>query len=295
MSFGLKNAGATYQRAIQTCLGEQIDNNTEAYVDDVVVKTKNPGMLIKVLKKTFENLNKWKWKLNPNKCVFGVPSGQLLRLLVSNRGIEANTKQIRAITEMALPCSVKDVQKLTGSMVALNRFISRLREKALPFFKLLKKTGKFEWTEEDKEAFEIYLTSSPILTPPEKNKDMMLYISATSTVVSTTIVVEREKEGHVYKVQRPIYYISKVLTDSKIWYPHVQKLLYALLITSHKLRHYFESHKITVITDFPLGDILRNKDVTGRISKWTVELGALNIDFASRKAIKSQALADFMA
>jgi hypothetical protein len=96
----------------------------------------------------------------------------------------------------------------------------------------------------------------------------MLYISATSTVVSATIVVEREEEGHVYKVQRPVYYISEVLTDSKIRYPHVQKLLYALLITSHKSRHYFESHKITVITDFPLEDILRNRDVTGRISKW---------------------------
>jgi hypothetical protein len=108
----------------------------------------------------------------------------------------------------------------------------------------------------------MYLTSSPILTPPEKNEDIMLYISATSTVVSTTIVVEREEEGHVYKVQRPVYYISEVLTDSKIWYPHVQKQLYALLITSRKLRHYFESHKITVITNFPLGDIIRNKDAT---------------------------------
>jgi hypothetical protein len=94
MSFGLKNAGATYQRAIQTCLGEQIGNNTEAYVDNVVVKTKNPNMLIEGLKQTFENLNKWKWKLNPNKCIFRVPLGQLLGLLVSNRGIEANTKQI---------------------------------------------------------------------------------------------------------------------------------------------------------------------------------------------------------
>jgi hypothetical protein len=94
MSFGLKNVGATYQRAIQTCLSEQIGDNAEAYVDDVVVKTKNPDMLVEDLRQTFENLNKWKWKLNLNKCVFGVPSGQLLGFLISNRGIEASTKQI---------------------------------------------------------------------------------------------------------------------------------------------------------------------------------------------------------
>ena len=98
-------------------------------------------------------------------------------------------------------------------------------------------------------------------------------------MISTTIVVEREEEGHVYKVQCPVYYISEVLSESKIRYPHVQKLLYALLITSYKLRHYFKSHKITVVTDFPLGDILHNRDTIGRISKWAVELGALNIDF----------------
>jgi hypothetical protein len=114
----------------------------------------------------------------------------------------------------------------------------------------------------------------------------MLYIAATTTVVSTAIVVKRE-EGHAYKVQRPIYYISEVLIDSKIRYPHVQKLLYALLITSRKLQHYFDGHMITVITDFPLGDILRNRDSTRRISKWAVELGALNVDFTPRKAIKS--------
>jgi hypothetical protein len=93
-------------------------------------------------------------------------------------------------------------------------------------------------------------------------------------------VVEREEEGHVYKIQRSVYYVNEVLTYSKIWYSHVQKPLYALLITSRKLRHYFKGHKITVITDFPLGDILRNRDTTGRISKWAVELGALNIDFS---------------
>jgi hypothetical protein len=124
MSFGLKNAGATYQRAIQTCLNEHIGDNAEDYIDDVMVKTKNLDMLIQDLKQTFENLKKWKWKLNPNKCVFGVPSGQLLRFLVSHRGIEASSKQIQSITEMGPPCSIKDVHKLIGCMAALNCFIS---------------------------------------------------------------------------------------------------------------------------------------------------------------------------
>ena len=187
---------------------------------------------------------------------------------------------------------------LVGSITsALNHFISRLGEKGLPFFKLLKKIDKFEWIEEANEAFKklkAYLTSSPVLTPTKKYEDMMLYIAATSTVISTAIVVEREEEGRVYKVQCPVYYISEVLSESKTRYPHVQKLLYALLITSRQLHHYFESHKITVVIDFPLGDILHNRDTSGHISKWVVELGALNINFTPRKAIKSQALEDFV-
>ena len=104
-------------------------------------------------------------------------------------------------------------------MAALNRFISRLSEKGLPFFKLLKKTDQFEWTEEANEAFKrlkAYLTSSLVLTPPKKNEYMVLYIAATSTMISTAIVVEREEEGCVYKVQRLVYYISEVLSKSKI-------------------------------------------------------------------------------
>ena len=101
-------------------------------------------------------------------------------------------------------------------MAALNRFISRLGEKGLPFFKLQKKTDKFEWIEEANKAFKklkAYLTSSPVLTPPKKYEDMMLYITATSTVISIAIVVEKEEEGRVYKVQRPVYYISEVLSE----------------------------------------------------------------------------------
>jgi hypothetical protein len=114
-------------------------------------------------------------------------------------------------------------------------------------------------------------------------------------VISTTIIVERQEDGHAYPVQRQVYFVSEVLSESKARYQLVQKLLYAVLITSRKLRHYFQEHSISVVTDYPLGDILRNQDATGRISKWAVELGALTIDFKPRTAIKSQALVDFMA
>jgi ribonuclease HI len=114
-------------------------------------------------------------------------------------------------------------------------------------------------------------------------------------VVSTAIVVERQEDGHTYPVQRPVYFVSEVLSESKAHYQPVQKLLYAVLITSRKLRYYFQEYSISVVTDYPLGNILRNQDATGGISKWAVKLGTLNIDFKPRTAIKSQALVDFMA
>jgi hypothetical protein len=174
MSFGLKNAGATYQRAIQMCFADQLHRNVEVYVDDVVIKTRESGDLIADLEETFSNLRKFWWKLNPTKCIFGVPSGKLLGFIISNRGIEANPVKISAITDMEAPATIKDVQKLTGCMVALNRFISRLGQRGLPFFKLLKCQDKFQWLEEAERALQDlkhHLQSPPILTAPLPGED----------------------------------------------------------------------------------------------------------------------------
>jgi hypothetical protein len=148
MSFGLKNAGATYQRAIQACFKRNLNKNVEAYMYDVVVKTRNSSTLNTDLDETFASLREYRWKLNPNMCVFGVPSGKLLGFIISHRGIEANPEKISAITSMKALTCIKDVQKLTGCMAALNRFISKLGERGLPFFKLLKHQEKFVWTPE---------------------------------------------------------------------------------------------------------------------------------------------------
>jgi hypothetical protein len=183
-------------------------------------------------------------------------------------------------------------------MATLNRFISKLGEWGLPFFKLLKHHEKLAWTPEADQALaqlKDFLSKPPVLTAPLKKEQLLLYLAATTHMVSTAIVVERQEDGHAYPVQRPVYFVSEVLSESKAHYQPVQKILYAVLITSQKLRHYFQEYSVSVITDYPLGDILRNQDAIGRISKWAVELGALNIDFKPRIAIKSQALVNFMA
>ena len=114
MPFGLKNTGATYQRMIQTCLEKQIGKTVEAYVDDVVIKTRHVETLIHDLRLTFDNLRAYEIKLNPEKCVFGVPAGKLLGFIVSNRGIEANPAKIRALSQLATPTDLKQVQHSRG-------------------------------------------------------------------------------------------------------------------------------------------------------------------------------------
>jgi hypothetical protein len=158
----------------------------------------------------------------------------------------------------------------------------------MPFYKLLKKVDKFQWTAEAQEALEAlkkFLTTPPVLkparqaTPNQPAEDLLLYISCTTHVVSTTLVVERAEEGHAYPLQHPLYFISEVIGLSKIRYPQVQKLLYVVLLTARKLRHYFDDHEVIVVTGFPIGDILHKKEAIGRIAKWACELEAHDIKF----------------
>jgi hypothetical protein len=169
MPFGLRNAGATYQRCMNHVFGEHIDRTAEAYVDDIVVKTKRASDLLPDLETTFKCLRAKGVKLNPEKCVFGVPRGMLLGFIVSERGIEANPEKIVAITSMGPIKDLKGVQRVMGCLAALSRFISRLGEKGLPLYRLLRKAECFTWTPEAEEALgnlKALLTKTPILVHP---------------------------------------------------------------------------------------------------------------------------------
>jgi hypothetical protein len=298
MSFGLRNAGATYQRCMNHVFGEHIGRTVEAYVDDIVVKTRKASDLISDLEVTFRCLKAKSIKLNPEKCVFGVPRGMLLGFIVSERGIEANPKKIVAITNMGPIKDLKGVQRVMGCLAALSRFISRLDEKGLPLYRLLRKAERFTWTPEAEEALrnlKALLTNAPILVPPAAGEALLIYVAATTQVVSAAVVVERREEGHALLIQRPVYFISEVLSETKICYSQVQKLLYVVILTRQKLRHYFESHPVTMVSSFPLGEIIQCREASGRIAKWVVELMGETLSFSPRNAIKSQVLANFLA
>ena len=206
MPFGLKNAGATYQRTMQHCLHDQIGRNVHVYVDDIAVMSKKKETLISDLEETFASLRKYNMMLNPKKCFFGIPAGKLLGFIVSQRGIEVNRDKIKAILNITRPTRLKDVQRLTGCIAAVSRFIARLGERAGLLYKLLKKTDKFVWNEEAEVALQELknvLSSAPVLAAPEPKEPMLLYIAATNRVVSVATVVERKEEKPDQLVQRP--------------------------------------------------------------------------------------------
>jgi hypothetical protein len=197
MPFGLKNVGATFQRLMRKALGSQMGRNVKAYIDDIVAKTREGHTFIEDLEETFSNLRKVNIKLNHTKYAFGIPLGKLLGFLASHRGIEANPDKVKAIEEMRPPRNLKEQQRLAGCMAALGRFIARSGEKALPLFKLMRRTGKFEWTPEADKAFtelKRYLTSPPIMVAPMFCEPLLLYIAATPRTASAVLIAERDAQ-----------------------------------------------------------------------------------------------------
>ncbi|KAK1614353.1 hypothetical protein QYE76_019870 [Lolium multiflorum] len=226
----------------------------------------------------------------------GVPRELAEHYLNINPGAKPVKQAMRRFGDKKRRAIGMELAKLLEA--AISRFVSRLGEKALPLYKLLKKTDKFVWDEAADAALQglkDILTSPPILAAPGESEPMLLYLAATNRVISLVIVVERQEEGHEYGVQRPVYYISEVLMESKQRYPHFQKLAYGVFLGSRKLRHYFQEHPVTVVSKAPLSTILNNADATGRTAKWGIELSAFDINYKARTAVKSQVLADFVA
>ena len=276
---------------VDKVFANQLGQNMEVYIDDMLVKSKKRTSHVEDLRETFTTMRKCNLRLNLEKCAFGVFGEKFLGFMVTQRGIEANPTKIKAVMEMESPKCIRDVQKLTGRLAALSRFPSKSGDKNLPFFKALRNAKNFEWTDKCQKAFEglkKYLVNPPLLTKPEPIEPLYLYLSSSKGAVSVVLIKEENK------IQKPVYYLSKVLNDAEMRYPVIERLALALVSAARKLRPYFLSHPINVLTDQPLKNVLLKPDQSGRLVKWAVELSEYDIHFQPRTAIKAQALENFI-
>ena len=261
----------------------------EVYIDDMLVKSIKAELHITHLAEAFQVLKSYNMKLNPAKCTFGVSAGKFLSFIVNSRGIEANLDKIKVMLDMLPPSNIKDIQRLTGRIVALSRFVSRASDKCRPFFQVLKKA--FQWDTHFQEAFtalKTYLSSPPILVSPSEGELLTLYLVVSDFATSAALVREQDR------VQQLVYYCSRALRGAEEWYPKMEKLILALITTSRKLRPYFQAHTIEVPTEYPMKQILHKPETSGRLIKWAKELSEFDIRYKPRTAVKGQTLAEFI-
>ncbi|CAN6688414.1 unnamed protein product [Malus baccata var. baccata] len=241
MPFGLKNAGATYQRAMNAIFHDLIGQNMKVYIDDIVVKSKTEEQHLIDLRQALTRMRIHKLKMNPKKCAFGIRAGNFLGFLVHQRGVQVDKNKSRAIMESPSPTNKVQLQKLLVKINFLRRFIANLEGKIQPLTPLLRLKDKenFEWGPPHQKAFDsikAYLTSPPVLVPPQRGKPLKLYISASEKSIGSLLA--QNNEGGK---KQAVYYLSRILTEVETRYSPVERLCLAL---------YFIAIKGQAIADF---------------------------------------------
>ncbi|GKD04704.1 reverse transcriptase domain-containing protein, partial [Tanacetum coccineum] len=250
MPFGLRNAGATYQRLVDKAFHKQIGKNLEVYVDNLVIKSRTEDEIVKDIEETSKTLREINMKLNPKKCTFGVEEGMFLGYKVNAKGLKVCPDKVDAVLSLPSPKCLKYVQKLNGKLASLNRFLAKSAEKSLPFFKTLKKCTKksdFHWTTEAEEAFKQMkqlIAELPKLTTPMEKEELIVYLAATRETVSAILMTERKAK------QMPIYFVSRALRGSELNYTSMEKLVLALVHASKRLKRPRVSVKGHILADF---------------------------------------------
>src|SRR3954469_20626902 len=295
MPFGLRNAGATYQRAMVTLFHDMIHKEVEVYVDDMIAKSYTEEEHITHLQKLFERLKKFKLRLNPNKCTFGVRSGKLLGFIVSQQGIEVDPNKVKAIKEMPVPRTEKEVRGFLGRLNYISRFISHLTATCEPIFKLLRKDQPIKWNEDCQVAFETikrYLQKPPILVPPVSGRPLIMYL----TVLDRSMGCVLGQQDETGRKEHAIYYLSKKFTDCESRYSPLGKTCCALAWASKRLRQYMLNHSTWLISRMdPLKYVFEKPAFTGRIARWQMLLSEYDIEYRAQKAMKGSVLAEYLA
>ncbi|KAK8505875.1 hypothetical protein V6N12_042899 [Hibiscus sabdariffa] len=278
-----------------TLFHDMMHKEIEVYVDDMIAKTQTEEEHLQNLRKPFLRLRKYRLRLNPAKCTFAVTSGKLLGFIVSKKGIEVDPDKVKAIQDLSPPQTQKEVRGFLGRLNYISRFISQLTNKCDPVFKLLRKNNSGVWDNECQSAFEKvkkYLTNPPVLVAPTPGRPLILYL----TIFEESMGCVLGQHDESRRKERAIYYLSKKFTSSEAKYPPIQKLCCALVWTTKRLRQYILYHTTWLISKLdPLKFLMEAPALTGRTAHWQMLLSEFDIVYASQKAVKGSAIADFLA
>ena len=294
MPFGLKNAGATYQRAATTLFHDMMHRDVEVYVDDMIVKSQGGADHLAALQRFFERIRQFRLRLNPKKCSFGVTSGKLLGHIVSERGIEVDPEKTKAILDMPAPRTEKEIRGFLGRLQYISRFIARLTDICEPIFCLLRKNQPTVWNDDCQCAFEKIkecLLSPPVLVPPTPGRPLLLYLSV-SDIALGCMLAHLDDSGK----ERAIYYLSKRMLEYECKYITIERLCLALVWATRRLRHYVTEYSILLVSRLdPLKYLFDRPVLTGRLMRWLVLLTEFDIQYMTQKSIKGSIVADHLA
>jgi ribonuclease HI len=295
MTFGLKNAGATYQRAMNYIFHDLIGKLVEIYIDDVVVKSASIEGHLEDLRQVLERTRRFGLRTNPKKCAFGVSTGQFLGFLVYERGIEIGLKSQEAVRTMVPPTTKRELQQLIGKINFVRRFISNLSGRIEPFMELvkIKANEEFRWGVEQQQAFEEikeYLSKPSVLVPPQQDRPFYVYLSVGDTSIASVVIQVHDNK------ERVVFYLSRRMLDAETRYPDIEKICLCLFFTCTKLRHTLLSAEVIIICKSDvIKHMLSAPVLKGRLGKWMFALSEFDIRYQPTKAVKGQALADLIA
>ncbi|KAG8488520.1 hypothetical protein CXB51_016412 [Gossypium anomalum] len=285
MPFGLKNAVATYQRAMVTLFYDMMHKEIEVYVDDMIAKSRTEEEHIEVWRKLFLRLRKFQLKLNLAKCTFGARSGKLLGFVVSEKGIEVDSDKVKAIRDLPPPRTQKKVRGFIGRLNYIARFISQLIEKCDPIFRLLRKHNQGTWNEECQNAFDKvkqYLLNAPVLSPLSPDKPLILYL----LVFSNSMGCVLGQHDELGRKEKAIYYLSKKITECEMRYSPIEKLCCALIWTTRRLRQYILYHTTWLISKLDLLKyMMESTALNVRIARALEDYKPLNFDFLNEELL----------
>eukprot|EP00253_Pinus_taeda_P009505 PITA_09505 len=266
MPFGLKNAGATFQRAMDIAFAKEIHDFLVVYLGDLTPFSKSDQEHLKHLRQIFLTCRKYGISLNPKKSLFGLEEGKLLGHIISKDGIRIDPERIQAILQIPYPRNLKELQAFLGKINFLRRFIPNLAELIRVLSNMLKKDSKVKWTLEAKQAFEgikIALTQAPVLTSPQFDKDFIIF-SFSSEHSIVVVLLQKDDQGN----EKPIAFFSRTLRDVPLKYQMMENAV--------------------------VKDILTQEGLEGKRGKWIANILEYDIEIKPTKLTKGQGLAKLM-